>query len=124
MLRQYAPVPGTARRSPGCTSAGRNSSFTMTSPDSQCFPTTRASNGSATLVRLDGQPRLAQVLLLALALDDLVDPLRQVTGGRRVVLGRVRDAETTAQVQLGQFHPASVPDPRLQLEHPAGGHLE
>src|ERR1700760_553426 len=47
MLRQYAPVPGTARRSPGCTSAGRNSSFTTMSPDSQCFPTTRASIGSA-----------------------------------------------------------------------------
>src|SRR3954469_23253248 len=47
MLRQYAPVPGTATRSPRPTSPGRNSSRTTTSPLSQCLPTTRARTGWA-----------------------------------------------------------------------------
>src|SRR5215470_8593908 len=51
MLRAYAPVPGTASRSPGRISAGRNSSFTRMSPDSQCFPTTRARIGLAVEAR-------------------------------------------------------------------------
>jgi hypothetical protein len=47
MLRQYAPVPGTASRSPAVTSEGRNSSLTRTSPLSQWRPTTRLSAGAA-----------------------------------------------------------------------------
>ena len=40
-------MPGTATRSPGRTSPGRNSSLTTMSPASQCLPTTRASTGGA-----------------------------------------------------------------------------
>ena len=40
-------MPGTATRSPGRTSPGRNSSLTTMSPASQCLPTTRDSVGGA-----------------------------------------------------------------------------
>ena len=47
-------MPGTASRSPGATSPGRNSSLTTMSPLSQCLPTTRASTGGGV-----AEPRLA-----------------------------------------------------------------
>src|SRR5215468_5810959 len=78
MLRQYAPVPGTARRSPGCTSAGRNSSFTTMSPDSQCFPTTRASYGAASLAHASG---FLAVYVAALVLGNVRLPHGPATRG-------------------------------------------
>ena len=51
-LRQYAPVTGTASRSPARTSEGKNSSLTRISPLSQCLPTTRANVAGASLTRL------------------------------------------------------------------------
>ncbi len=49
--KQYAPVAGTARRSPGRMSPGRYSASTTMSPDSQCLPTTRTRAGGAALAR-------------------------------------------------------------------------
>ena len=42
----------------------------------------------------------------------------------RVVLGGVGDAEPAAQVELGDGDAVLGVDPRRQLEHPPGGHLE
>src|SRR5436190_2158306 len=112
MLRQYAPVPGTARRSPGCTSAGRNSSFTTTSPASQCFPTTRARIGVASL-RLPASVAASEA-----------SPLGQLSRRARVVLAGVRDAEAAAEVEFSQFCSVRVADGRLQRQDAAGGDLE
>ena len=57
-------------------------------------------------------------------LDDLGHLGGQLRGVRRVVLGRVGDAEAAAEVHLGQRHAELLGDPGLQREHPAGGDLE
>ena len=60
----------------------------------------------------------------ALVLDDLRHPLRERLGLRRVVLGRVGDAEAAAEVHLGHHDVELGRDPRVQGEHPAGRDLE
>src|SRR5690625_386244 len=47
MDRQYAPVPGTAIKSPGPTSSGKYSSFTTISTDTKSMPTTLLSTRTA-----------------------------------------------------------------------------
>src|SRR6478735_4761089 len=71
MERQYAPVAGTAIRSPGAMSDGRNASLTTMSPLSQCLPTTRTSIGSASEVRAAGANVVAAMYTAARTLSDM-----------------------------------------------------
>ena len=55
-------MPGTATRSPGATSPGRNSSLTMMSPASQCLPTSRISSGGASDTAVGQRARVVGVV--------------------------------------------------------------